>query len=101
MIMRKPRIALSHLVLTFLIDVLVPTMGVPLHVEYALVQGLVYLGRLILRNRLGWVLLPGGMVTVDVAALILDGDVPHTLEVPPCTVGSSSKWDRRLPPPTH
>lgn len=51
--MREPNSAFGHLVLVLLSDTVVSAAGIPLHVEYLLIRGLIDLECLILG--IGWV----------------------------------------------
>lgn len=68
-----------------------PTASIPLKVESPLVGTLIDLRRLILGNRLGQVLLPGDVVTSNVAAMVQTVACLTLWGLLPYTVGSSSK----------
>lgn len=67
-----------------------PTTSIPLKVESPLVGSLIDLRRIILGNRLGRVLLPGDVVTSNVAAMVQTVTCLTLWGLLPYTAGSSS-----------
>jgi hypothetical protein len=91
MITREPGVALSHLTLALLNEATVLLVDIPLPEEPTLVRRFVDLRRLILEDRLDWVLFPDSLMTLDIASPIPTEMCLTLHRLLPCTVGLSSE----------